>query len=476
MKADEFLQALGHLDDQYIQQAAEYHGKRRKLSRMIGTVAAACLVVFVSAAGIRLLPQGQSSSSLSVSQMYDHKEDRVPDISQQTDSTGSVTIPPADVYLGNDASAQASMAAFFIYQGRCYVQYETLDEDYDLIGEHLGTAKGLIDEWTPADGYVDLAGSIGGDFYAVNGYDPDFMLCMKSTSGLLRLFICNNGITLQYGAELYEDWLHLSENYAAVEFETRKSWYNSEHQRYRLTEDSSETIETFIHQLDTAEFIPTNQISLVDGVSSVYEMEIYHLYFQLKDGLTVHLRLYQNGYVRFDGIMDVAVKIPETEWMALLDILENKTDAQKVEVADPADVQLENCLADPELGGFIPQWIPEEMQLNYAAVYYQLDSETGKETGTRQIMMDYTSPDNTGQTVSIIICRADETGEFAWLGPVYQGELSVDMITKYLPDFPEQDSFELGVQFGDVIVGLWGWNIDAETILKIFESVSVKNS
>ena len=50
------------------------------------------------------------------------------------------------------------------------------------------------------------------------------------------------------------------------------------------------------------------------------------------------------------------------------------------------------------------------------------------------------------------------------------------MITKYLPDFPEQDSFELGVQFGDVIVGLWGWNIDAETILKIFESVSVKNS
>ncbi len=468
MKADEFLQALGHLDDQYIQQAAEYHGKRRKLSRMIGTVAAACLVVFVSAAGIRLLPQDDTSPSLSVSEIG------VPDSSQQTENTGGVTIPPLEVYLGNDVNAD--MVAFFIYQGRCYVQYDTLDEDYGLIGEHLGTAKGLIDEWTPEDGYVDLAGSIGGNFYAVNGYDPDFMLCMKSTSGQLYLFICNNGITLQYGAELYEDWLHLSENYAAVEFETRKSWYNSEHQRYRLTEDSSETIETFIHQLDTAEFIPTNQISLVDGVSSVYEMEIYHLYFQLKDGLTVHLRLYQNGYVRFDGIMDVAVKIPEAEWMALLDILENKTDAQKVEVADPADVQLENCLADPELGGFIPQWIPEEMQLNYAAVYYQLDSETGKETGTRQIMMDYSSPDNTGQTISIIICRVDETGEFAWLGPVYQGELSVDMITKYLPDFPEQDSFELGVQFGDVIVGLWGWNIDAETILKIFESVSVKNS
>ena len=46
----------------------------------------------------------------------------------------------------------------------------------------------------PEDGYVDLAGSIGGDFYAVNGYDPEFMLCMKSDNGNLQLYICNNGL------------------------------------------------------------------------------------------------------------------------------------------------------------------------------------------------------------------------------------------------------------------------------------------
>ena len=48
MSPQKFLDALGHLDDQYIQQAAEYNGKRRKFSRMIGTAAAACLVVLVS--------------------------------------------------------------------------------------------------------------------------------------------------------------------------------------------------------------------------------------------------------------------------------------------------------------------------------------------------------------------------------------------------------------------------------------------
>lgn len=339
MSPFKFLEALGHLDDQYIQQAAQYSGKRRKFFRVTGTAAAACLVVVVSTAGIRLLPQGQSFSSLSVSQMYDQKEDRVPDISQQTDYTGGVTIPPADVYLGNDASAQASMAAFFIYQGRCYVQYETLDEDYDLIGEHLGTAKGLIDEWTPADGYVDLAGSIGGDFYAVNGYDPEFMLCMKSTTSLLRLFICNNGITLQYGSELYEDRLHLSGNIDAVEFESRASWYYSENERYRLNEDCNEIIEAFIQQLNAAEVLLSDQIPLDDGVRYAYETEIYHLYFKMQDGMIVHLRLYQNGYVCFDGMLDVAVQIPEKEWTALLDILENKTGADKIKTADSVPVQ-----------------------------------------------------------------------------------------------------------------------------------------
>ena len=82
------------------------------------------------------------------------------------------------------------------------------------------------------------------------------------------------------------------------------------------------------------------------------------------NGMTVHLRLYQNGYVRFDGMLDVAVQIPETEWQMLLDVLENKTAAQRVQVPDPDEVQLEKCLSDPELGGFIPNWSPDGLELN----------------------------------------------------------------------------------------------------------------
>ena len=62
----------------------------------------------------------------------------------------------------------------------------------------MGTATGLIDEWTPKEGYVELAGSVSGDFYTVNGFDPTFLLCMKEDGDAIQLFVCNSGITLYF--------------------------------------------------------------------------------------------------------------------------------------------------------------------------------------------------------------------------------------------------------------------------------------
>ena len=68
-----------------------------------------------------------------------------------------ITIPKAEVTLSQPDGVAADMLAFFIYQGRCYLQYDWLDHGSDLVGEKVGTATGLIDEWTPKEGYVELA-------------------------------------------------------------------------------------------------------------------------------------------------------------------------------------------------------------------------------------------------------------------------------------------------------------------------------
>lgn len=234
-------------------------------------------------------------------------------------SEDGVTIPPMEVNLSKSSNMNAEMIAFFIYHGKTYELYEHLYNNTDIVGEYLGTATGLIDEWTPQEGYVEFAGSVQGAFYAVKGYDPSFMLCMKDAPGTVTTFVCNTGITLKYGYELYEDRLRLAGNYSAIEYESRDSWYYSKGNVRRLNNGSA--IEDFIKRLNAAEFIPDSRVPLKSGQSSIADTEIYHLYFRMNNGTTVHLRLCEDGYVRYQGILPLCVRIPQESYDALLELL-----------------------------------------------------------------------------------------------------------------------------------------------------------
>ena len=237
-----------------------------------------------------------------------------------TVSDAGVSIPKLEVSLSNDM--EADMIGFFIYQGNCYVHYEWLENAEEIVGEHLGTATGLIDEWTPKDGYVELAGSVKGDFYSVKGYDPSFMLCIVHESGDISTYVCNTGITLKYGSELYENRIHLTGNYHEIQFETRASWYQSKGEVYSLEDGAIAS--AFIEALNAAEFIPWESVPAIEDhtTSSIYDTEIYHVYFSMDNGTVIHLRLYENGYVRFQGMLDICVQLPAEDYDAFIELLE----------------------------------------------------------------------------------------------------------------------------------------------------------
>ncbi len=233
-------------------------------------------------------------------------------------SEEGITIPAMEVSLSKEEAAMSDMIGFFIYEGRCYVYYENFSETEGIVGEYLGTVTGMIDEWTPEEGYVDFAGSIWGDFYSVKGYDPEFMLCTKVGNGDVTTYICNNGITVKYGKELYEDRLHLSENIAGVQYESRESWFYSKEELYELDKEEA-CIREFIEKLAEEEFLLCRDIEAQEGWQHMVDSEIYHLYFNGKDGTKVHLRLHEDGYVRFQGLWDLCVKIPEECYDKLID-------------------------------------------------------------------------------------------------------------------------------------------------------------
>lgn len=307
MRGNELLDKMELIDPAYVE-AAETKPKGKKNIWIKWGAMTACLCMVVI--GVMFWKQSEPTPS---------------DAAGPTVSENGVTIPQLKVSLSvNEA---ADMVAFFIYQGRCYVQYEWIYDNVDFIGEYLGTATGLINEWTSQDGYVELAGSISGDFYVVNGYDPSFMLCMKDETGAVATYICNNGITLKYGSELYEDRLHLSGSIESVQYESRDSWYASRGELYQMN-SINDTVLDFIAGMDSGLFIPYDAVPL-NGKAYISETELYHLYFRMKNGTTVHLRLHENGYVRFDGMWALCIQVPEENYNAMLNLMDNHTDSSE---------------------------------------------------------------------------------------------------------------------------------------------------
>lgn len=232
-----------------------------------------------------------------------------------------VVIPKMEVDLDKNSGAMADMLAFFIWQGRLYVEYERGLADVDFVGEYLGTATGFIDEWTKKEGYVDFAGSISGDFYAVEGYDTSFMLCMKRENGKVSTFVNDNDMILSTGADLFEDRLHLRGNYEAVKYQTRDDWQRSTGVIAEISDEELGVVERFVDAVNEAPFLLTEDVPLEKGEKNIYDREIYHMFFEMKNGMTVHMRLYKGGYVRFQGLIPACVKVDEDVFEELIAVM-----------------------------------------------------------------------------------------------------------------------------------------------------------
>lgn len=312
MKQEGLHDALNYLDDELIENVDTLRVKKKTGNqRLVGVLSlAACLCVLFGAVLTReywlpaseILTNGASPEKIEV--------DTQPGKNQvNTNASGAIEagayIPPMEVNLDNDALGD--MVCFFIYGGRCYTQYAR-SQNTKLVGQYLGTATGTIDEWTSTEGYVELAGSISGDFYAVNGYDSGFLLCMYDGEEV-QLFINDNDIFLKTGADLFANRLHVEGNYLSVgclDVESMKE--------YVLPEENKQAADGFLQALNAGAFCRSEEIPLRDPwLDNTYieTAKVYSLEFQMKDGFSVGLWVYENGYVCFNQMFSVCVQVEQ---------------------------------------------------------------------------------------------------------------------------------------------------------------------
>lgn len=295
MKGERLLHALGEVDEGYLAQVDELRHAPVKKKRHTWISMAACLCLVAGAAALALrggmgMPGKESDQANS---------------NGITESTQGVYVPPLKVELSQaQPETMIDMSGFFIYQGRLYAQMDVVEHGQDLVGEQLGESSGTIDEWTSEDQYLEGTGSIGGPFYEVKGYDPKYLLCMVYDYGV-ELFWNNCDITVSTGGEVLEEVFRLSDGIAQAEFQSESDVQGDT--GHKLTITPLDQLQAWVNALDQAPAMASSETDM--GLC------LGHLYLTKADGVTVHLRLMEHGYVQVAELPEVCWQM---EWKSIL--------------------------------------------------------------------------------------------------------------------------------------------------------------
>ena len=313
MNAFDLLDAIGAAEDSDILQAQ----KTKRKHRWIPWAAAACVLLAV---GVGALLRHSSPPT--------PQDAAAPVETTQTMPKPGVWIPPIELPTPQE-TAMADMIAFVMYQGNMYTDAEMYSEEESphlegLLGEEIGESTGTIDEWSDESEYArEFASNIPGKVYTVQGYDPDFRLCVRrdftDDSGVHRMWLHYlehlNGISLSTGADLFEDRLHLRDRVTSIQWQSHSDWdWNlGGIQDAAISED---VWNAFLDAVDAGRFVDTHRSDgepFYEGKShgSVYDTPNQaHLFLTMTDGTRVELRLLEGGYVGYAPLGWYFVQIP----------------------------------------------------------------------------------------------------------------------------------------------------------------------
>lgn len=223
--------------------------------------------------------------------------------------TEKLTIP--SIKLSESISPTMDMKGIIVYNGKIYTQAEYLECDQttkkSFMEEYLGKASGTIDEWSSKNEYSkELASNVTGDVYSVKGYDKAFRICipeMYDGCDFIAFFENLNGITLETGKDLFNDRLHLKENYVDVTYKSNDDWNNNSGDFKRLEGITNTDYDNFFDALYQAPFEDiSNKIDIIDLKGLNTDFNQSHIFLKMEDGTTIELRLLENGYVGYQGM------------------------------------------------------------------------------------------------------------------------------------------------------------------------------
>lgn len=327
MKSDLLQDAIGEVRDDYIQDA-DLAPVRKKSGWLKWGAMAACLCLVLAAAIFG--PEDQTPADAPMP--------------AETDSQGAAAQATEGLYIPavelpeNSAGVVYDVIGLVVYNGAIYTQAEDYFGDVAqrvdaLVGDYLGYASGTIDEWSEQEQYAqNFASTVSGEVYAVNGYDTDFRICIRTEvegeNGEPVLWIQFldrlNGITLTTGEDLFASRLHIRGNVERIQWQSHDDW-NWDNGNLQDAALDPDLWDEFLRQMEAGTFLCTwdsgsQQTDPTSGEASIYATPHQaHLILTMKDNTSVRLRLIDGGYVGYDALGWYFVRIPGEVFDAVYD-------------------------------------------------------------------------------------------------------------------------------------------------------------
>lgn len=325
MKSERLQDALENVREDYLRDAEETSMKRRTIWVQLGA-AAACLLIL----GGGLLVKWKTPAAQPGEPAL-HTVETAPAIGKEpVQTSGQETTLPEETANGDEETyavytdkillpeeidtSFADMIGCLVYRGAVYTQDQTVFGDLgpleDLIGDYVGMAKGNLEEWsTQEDWAQELASTMSGAVHTVKGYDPEFRLCIvrETEEGTLMMLVDNfDGIGLNTGKDLFEDRLRIPDRVTEAQYLRHQDW-DWAVQDYRRLDLTQEQLGQFLETVCESKVVRLNY----EQNPHLYDEEVQgHLFLRLEDGITAELRLLDGGYVGFQELPWVFVRMP----------------------------------------------------------------------------------------------------------------------------------------------------------------------
>ncbi|WP_343208576.1 hypothetical protein [Anaerolentibacter hominis] len=331
MNGEELFEKMDCVEEAFVSEA-ENAGKGRVFRPWIKWGAAAACICLIAAGALLLKqPAGRAPDQGPGSAALDHDSNEQAD---NSDNDGAVTVPALELPEKVEEGVCMDMIGLVVYQGRIYTQgSQYIGEDAakvkELVGDYLGYAKGNISEWSKQDDYAkEFASTVSGEIYSVKGYDSSFRLCMQGVYtendgtevDYVEFYENLNGISITTGEDIFGSRLNMKENWESAKFQEHENWDNGwpDYIYQELPGITQDDLNAFLDELYAGKFVNmwrSDQYSDPNAKEDTNQRDIYsepsgHLFFYMKDGTKVELRLFEGGYVGYQHLGWYFVEMP----------------------------------------------------------------------------------------------------------------------------------------------------------------------